>query len=268
MDAAGALTAVNAWGTQGLLSRRSGGSSVFYSFDPQGSVAQRLDAGANVLTSHMFDAHGVGLSTAPTSDPYGYKAQWGYYRDTETGLLLLTHRYLDVGAGRFLNRDPIGYAGGVNLYSYVTNDPVGNSDPSGLLAEWIESPARGWLPLLPPGRWYRHAWIRFGNNRTPCSGKSYGFWRRFGNQMKNKVRSPDPDEADGGPSSPRRGRNDPDFERHLCDCVRESVTEINVRRNYPPPPYSCGSWARDMWNCAEFRMGEWYPSGYYPSGPW
>jgi RHS repeat-associated protein len=47
--------------------------------------------------------------------PYGYKGQWGYYTDGETGLLLLTHRYLDPAMGRFLTRDPIGFDGGINL---------------------------------------------------------------------------------------------------------------------------------------------------------
>jgi hypothetical protein len=32
--------------------------------------------------------------------PYGYKGQWGYYTDGETGVLLLTHRYLDPAMGR------------------------------------------------------------------------------------------------------------------------------------------------------------------------
>lgn len=33
-------------------------------------------------------------------------------------MMLLTHRYYDPTEGRFLNRDPIGYAGGMNLYAY------------------------------------------------------------------------------------------------------------------------------------------------------
>jgi len=114
-----------------LLSRRSGGTSTFYTFDPQGSVAQRLDGAGNVLTSHVFDAHGVGQSSGTVSDPYGYCAQWGYYTDRETGLLLLTHRYYDPGTGRFLTRDPIGYDGGVNLYAYVGNSPLTRIDPAG-----------------------------------------------------------------------------------------------------------------------------------------
>lgn len=83
--------------------------------------------------------------TTPGSDPFGYGAQWGYYTDRESGLQLLTHRYYDPQAGRFVTRDPSGYAGGFNLYSHVQNNPLAYSDPSGLdgwgnnLANWLDS---------------------------------------------------------------------------------------------------------------------------------
>jgi RHS repeat-associated protein len=67
---------------------------------------------SGTVTATMYDAYGVGQSTGSPSDPWGYGAQWGYFTDRETGLALLTHRYYDPSAGRFLNRDPIGLAGG------------------------------------------------------------------------------------------------------------------------------------------------------------
>ncbi len=125
------MTAVNPCGANGRISRRSGGSSVHYTWDAQGSLAQRLDGAGAVLTSHLYDAFGAESASGSTTDPYRYGGQWGYYADGETGLCLLTHRYCDPGTGRFLNRDPIGYAGGVNVYGYVTNGPGDAVDPDG-----------------------------------------------------------------------------------------------------------------------------------------
>jgi RHS repeat-associated protein len=131
LDSSGVVSATNTLGTSGLVSRREGSTTVFYSFDSEGNVTQRSDETGSVLSIHFFSAHGSTLSGAST-DPFGYKAQFGYYTDNETGLQLLTHRHYDQLTGRFLTRDPIHYSGGINLYAYVGNSPVDYSDPSGL----------------------------------------------------------------------------------------------------------------------------------------
>ena len=70
-----------------------------------------------VLTRHIADAYGntssfdsMGTALPQLPDPYsGYGAQFGYYADTETGLILCTFRYYDPNIGRWINKDPIGY---------------------------------------------------------------------------------------------------------------------------------------------------------------
>jgi RHS repeat-associated protein len=49
-----------------------------------------------------------------------------------TGLLYRRNRYYDPQTGRFTQEDPIGLAGGLNLYGYAGGDPVNFSDPFGL----------------------------------------------------------------------------------------------------------------------------------------
>jgi RHS repeat-associated protein len=50
----------------------------------------------------------------------------------DSGLYLMGHRHYDSSLGRFLSRDPIGFAGGLNLYSYAESSPVTAVDPLGL----------------------------------------------------------------------------------------------------------------------------------------
>ncbi|HEY3039307.1 MAG TPA: RHS repeat-associated core domain-containing protein [Pyrinomonadaceae bacterium] len=129
LDSSGSVIATNSFGAAGLVSRRSS-TSVFYTFDSEGNVSQRSDASGVVLTNHLFSAHGSSLSGV-LAEPFGYKAEFGYYTDTETGLQLLTHRYYDSITGRFLTADPIGYDGGINLYANVANNPINLVDPMG-----------------------------------------------------------------------------------------------------------------------------------------
>jgi len=48
------------------------------------------------------------------------------------GLYYYKARFYAPSLGKFLQPDPIGYAGGMNLYAYVGGDPVNHRDPSGL----------------------------------------------------------------------------------------------------------------------------------------
>ena len=56
----------------------------------------------------------------------------GQHQDTDTGLYYNRHRYYDPAIGSYVNQDPIGLAGGNNIYEYALNIPTQIYDPTGL----------------------------------------------------------------------------------------------------------------------------------------
>jgi RHS repeat-associated protein len=74
----------------------------------------------------------------------------GQYLDPETGLHYNTFRYYDPDVGRFTTPDPIGLAGGLNLYQYAPN-PISWIDPWG----WARNPANPNTAQRPNG-WREH----------------------------------------------------------------------------------------------------------------
>ena len=54
----------------------------------------------------------------------------------------MRNRYYDPATGHFTQEDPIGLAGGMNLYGFAGGDPVNFSDPFGLCPPWPSCLAR------------------------------------------------------------------------------------------------------------------------------
>ena len=69
------------------------------------------------------------LDTNPGFQPFGFA---GSLYDADLRLHHLGARECDPTVGRWLQPDPIGLEGGLNLYEYSANDPVNYIDPAGL----------------------------------------------------------------------------------------------------------------------------------------
>jgi RHS repeat-associated protein len=137
------VSAINSFGVDGLRYRTEyaqpiNGTSTSvtwtYLYDPSGNLLERFDASYNgEIDGALYDAYGTlrASTTKLAPAPFGFGGQYGYYTDAETGLVLCGARYYDPTTGHWLSRDPIGYAGGQNLYTFCDGNPVNEADPEG-----------------------------------------------------------------------------------------------------------------------------------------
>ena len=81
------------------------------------------------------NASPITLGWGNLSDRGNRKGYGGYELDPVLAYTTwhVRNRVLISDLGRWITRDPIGYAGGMNLYQYVSSNPLRNVDPSGLL---------------------------------------------------------------------------------------------------------------------------------------
>ena len=52
-----------------------------------------------------------------------------------SGQMYMRNRYYDPRSGRFTQEDPIGLAGGLNVYGFANGDPASYGDPYGLSSD-------------------------------------------------------------------------------------------------------------------------------------
>lgn len=97
--------------------------------DPNGCPTRITDRNGRVVWGASYATWGTvqHMHVCIVDNPIRFQGQ---YFDDETGLHYNRHRYYDPVAGQFVGQDPIGLAGGNDLYSYAPN-PAGWVDPLG-----------------------------------------------------------------------------------------------------------------------------------------
>ncbi|KWX81034.1 hypothetical protein AMQ84_01365 [Paenibacillus riograndensis] len=105
----------------------------YYLYNGHGDVVQIVDTSGAVINNYTYDEWGnITSQVEGTSNSFKYT---GEVYDPETGLYYLRARYYDPSMGRFLNEDTvegqIDNPLSLNLYTYVENNPLIYSDPTG-----------------------------------------------------------------------------------------------------------------------------------------
>jgi len=106
------------------------GAGYYYSRDHSGSVRELTDSTAAIRARYDYDPYGYRTKISGDLDAeFGYT---GAYFHQPSSMNLAPYRAYDSVTGRWLSRDRMGESGGINLYGYVSNNPLRLVDMLGL----------------------------------------------------------------------------------------------------------------------------------------
>ena len=113
---------------------QQGTNKFFYTRDHLGSIREVGNNSGAVVARYDYDPYGRRTKLSGTFDSdFGFT---GHYFHAPSGLHFAPFRAYSAEFGRWISRDPIEEEGGINLYAYVSNNPVNLVDPLGLSSHW------------------------------------------------------------------------------------------------------------------------------------
>ncbi|MBI1915416.1 MAG: hypothetical protein HYS12_11870 [Planctomycetes bacterium] len=116
----------------GLSSRiDASGSPAYYDFDAMGSTVGLSGTAGTYESKYTYLPFGDSLNSVQSIiNPFQFIGEYGV-TDEINGLKLMGSRFYDTEIGRFSKPDPFSIRGGLNLYTYVQNNPISLFDPAG-----------------------------------------------------------------------------------------------------------------------------------------
>jgi RHS repeat-associated protein len=107
----------------------SGGTTTYLHHDQQGSTRLLTGSAGTVTGKCTYGPYGVPTCEGTATTPLGYDGQ---YTSSDTGLIYLRARTYDPATGQFLSVDPKMEETRA-IYEYAKDDPLADSDPTGLI---------------------------------------------------------------------------------------------------------------------------------------
>jgi len=122
----------------------------YYTRDHLGSIRELTNSDGALVARYDYDPYGNRTKLSGTADvDFGYT---GHYHHAPSGLNLTLYRAYDPEMGRWISKDPIGENGGINLYGYVSENPVNTVDALGLQGIIVPSGPPFPIPVVPNPR--------------------------------------------------------------------------------------------------------------------
>lgn len=119
-------TVIKRFFSQGVVDN---GTALYYATDHLGSVRELTDGTGAIRARYDYDPYGRTTKVSGDKDSdYRYA---GLFAHQTSGLQLAVFRAYDPALGRWINEDPVGIEGGLNLGAYVRGQPDRLVDPSG-----------------------------------------------------------------------------------------------------------------------------------------
>jgi RHS repeat-associated protein len=140
-----------AGGIGGILASTQTGGAAYYHYNFNGNVVNVSSSNQTQLAKYTYGPFGeVLLKEGEFDSRYQFSTK---EYDSQTGLNYYGYRFYSPELGRWLNRDPIGEAGGLSLFAYVGNAPTIDVDFLGLagLIDILDPPDPPHPGPNPPG---------------------------------------------------------------------------------------------------------------------
>ena len=131
LDLSGTLQ--GAGGVGGLLFEVRNGQIFIPCYDANGNVTEYVDAAGNIRAHYEYSPFGeIVVQSGDLADTFKFRFSTKYW-DAETRSYYYGYRHYAPKLGCWLNRDPIGKRGGLNLYCFCGNSPVVFVDGLGMM---------------------------------------------------------------------------------------------------------------------------------------